>query len=363
MPAIRFFRSMGILAMASSLLAQSVHEVAKGGAGSAAPASRPASSSARGDSPSSAASDRFTKAGNRKFSGLEPEQEGEWKGPFFFIVIADPQYGFFTGDKDFDKETELTEKAVVHINRLNPRFVIVLGDLTNAVPGSKAYPAQVAEFKRVFGKINAAIPILCLPGNHDIYNTPEKSSLGQYVGNFGDDYYGFWCGGVRGLVLNSGLYKDSSKVPDNAKKQDEWFKEQIRAAKAAHARHIVVFQHHPWFLYKPDEDDQYYNLPLSLRAPMLDLMETSGARAIFAGHYHQEALGAYKGMEMATCGPVGKPLWQKGGTKTAGKSGLRIVKVCADAIEHAYYALDAVPEKVDMPASQPSANPPVKSGK
>lgn len=62
------------------------------------------------------------------------------------------------------------------------------------------------------GKLDPAIPLLCVCGNHDVGNVPNKVTIDRYVSEFGDDYFGFWVGGIRGVVLNSNLLFDPSEV-------------------------------------------------------------------------------------------------------------------------------------------------------
>src|SRR5581483_5640013 len=76
-------------------------------------------------------------ARDRRFPGLDPEHEGKWSGSFFFLQLADTQFGMFAENASFEKETELVTHAVQHINRLKPKFVIVCGDLVNSGPGGK----------------------------------------------------------------------------------------------------------------------------------------------------------------------------------------------------------------------------------
>ena len=76
--------------------------------------------------------------------------------PFFFIQLADPQFGMFTNDKDFAQETANLEFAVATINRLRPAFVVVSGDLVNKAGD----PAQIREYQRVIGQVAAGI--LCI---------------------------------------------------------------------------------------------------------------------------------------------------------------------------------------------------------
>lgn len=63
-----------------------------------------------------------------------------------------------------------------------------------------------------FSGLDPSIPLLCVCGNHDVGNAPTAVTVQRYVSEFGDDYFGFWVGGVRGIVINSNLYYDPSKV-------------------------------------------------------------------------------------------------------------------------------------------------------
>lgn len=288
---------------------------------------------------------RFTQAQNREFPGLTQDQEGRWDGPYFFIQMADPQLGLFTGNKGFEKETELAELAVRHVNRLKPRFVIVCGDMTQATPGQRRYRTQLKEFRRIFRQVDPTIPLLLLPGNHDV-NRPTPESIASYRKYFGDDYYGFWVGGVRALVLNSNLPKDPQTAQEEFRVQDQWFRDQLEAARESGARHIFVFQHHPWFLETPEEEDTYYNIPVVRRSPALEIMKNAGVRAVFAGHYHRTSFGTAGDLEMITTGPIGKP-------DEGGRSGLRIVKVFGDRIEHEFYGFEEVPPSISLAEEAP----------
>uniref|UniRef100_H0XPN4 Calcineurin-like phosphoesterase domain-containing protein n=1 Tax=Otolemur garnettii TaxID=30611 RepID=H0XPN4_OTOGA len=81
--------------------------------------------------------------------GPFPEQkEREWKGPFYFIQGADPQFGLMkawstgncdSGGDEWEQEKRLTEQAVQAINKLEPRprFFVLCGDLIHAMPGER----------------------------------------------------------------------------------------------------------------------------------------------------------------------------------------------------------------------------------
>jgi predicted phosphodiesterase len=60
---------------------------------------------------------------------------------------------------------------------------------------------------------------------------------------------------------------------------------------------------------------------------------------VFAGHLHYNVEEQADRIKMVTTGPVGKPL---GGAQ----SGVRIVKFGGGALEHRYYTLEELPEKI-----------------
>jgi predicted phosphodiesterase len=247
---------------------------------------------------------------------------------YFFIQLADPQFGAFTGDRDFAQETANYEFAVANVNRLKPKFVVICGDLINKVGD----PVQSAEYKR----------ITALIGNHDVGNEPTLETLRDYREHFGPDYYSFRQGEIYGIVLNSSMISAPSKVQAEADKQEGWLKTELAKAKASGAQHIVVFQHHSWFLEQPDEASQYFNIPIEQRKRYLAMIKDAGVRYVFAGHYHRNALGKDGELEMITNGPVGRPMGND-------PSGIRIVTVRGDKLEHGYFGMGQIPNQYPQP--------------
>lgn len=257
--------------------------------------------------------------------------------PFFFIQMTDPQFGMFTDNTNFTQETVNFEFAVANVNRLKPAFVVITGDLVNK-PGDAA---QIAEYRRIVGKIDRSIPVYDVAGNHDVENVPTPESLAAYTNLFGRDYYSFRREDFVGIVLNSCLIHSPQKTPDQLADQERWLKTELDKAKGEKARHIVVFQHHPWFLSSAEEPDQYFNIPKERRLKHLALFREAGVRYLFCGHYHRNALARDGEMECVTTGPVGKPL---GGDK----SGLRVAIVRDDRIDHRYYDFGEIPTQVSL---------------
>lgn len=254
--------------------------------------------------------------------------------PFFFIQMADPQFGFFTANKDFVRETANFERAIAATNRLRPAFVVVCGDLTHRAGDT----AQVAEYRRIVALLDKSIPLYNVPGNHDLALPLSPASVRAYRQQFGPDYYTFENHGMLGIVINTSLIKEPALAPDETAAQDAWLRATLEKARSGRRRPIIVFQHHSWFLARADEPDQYYNLPLAGRRDLLDLLERGGVSHVFAGHYHRNAFGRDGTLEMVTSGPVGKPLG-------ADPSGFRIVTVRGDSVSHRYYSLDSLPEQ------------------
>jgi len=261
--------------------------------------------------------------------------------PFFFVQMTDPQLGMFTENADFAQDTANFEFAVATVNRLRPAFVVITGDLVHR-PGDAA---QIAEYWRIATKIGPGIPVYHVAGNHDVGNVPTPASLAFYDEQFGAARYTFRHGEFAGIVLNSSVIHSPQATQAALEEQEQWLHRELERARHDAARHVVVFQHHPWFLKTADEPDEYFNIPRERRARYLELFRASGVRHLFSGHYHRNAVARAGELEAVTTGPVGKPL--------AGRSGLRIVTVRESGLEHRYYDFGELPNRVNLNATSP----------
>ena len=259
-------------------------------------------------------------------------------GAFFFIQLSDPQFGMYSADKEFAQETANFEFAVATVNRLRPAFVVITGDLVNKAGDA----AQIAEFQRITRRLDRAIPLYNVAGNHDVENVPTPASVAAYGRRFGRDVYGFTFSSLAGIVLNSSLIHSPAGAPDLAAAQERWLDQELARVRQSGARHIVIFQHHPWFLKDAAEPDEYFNIPLARRGPFLDKFRAAGVKYLISGHYHRNALATSGEIQMITSGPVGKPLGD--GTQ----SGIRVVIVTDAGLKHRYYALGELPDKIDV---------------
>lgn len=262
---------------------------------------------------------------------------GEAAKPFFFIQLTDPQFGMFTTNRDFAQETANFEFAVATINRLHPAFVVVTGDLVNKV----GVAAQIRECKRVEAEVDPAIPVYNVAGNHDVGNVPTPATIAAYTNQFGPDHYSFRHGDFVGIVLDSNLIQAPQRVRDLAAAQASWLKSELQSARTSGARHVVIFQHHPWFLKTPDEPDQYFNLPRERRTAFLALFHEFGVEAVFCGHFHRNDPVRDGALEIVTTGALGMPL---GGSQ----SGMQVVIVRDRGITHHFYDLGEIPNRINV---------------
>jgi serine/threonine-protein phosphatase CPPED1 len=249
-----------------------------------------------------------------------------------FIQMSDPQFGMFTANKGFEQETANFEFAIATANRLKPAFVVITGDLIN----ESGNPVQAAEYNRIAARLDPAIRLFSLPGNHDVGNEPTRESLARYRERFGPDYYTFRVGQIAGFVLNSNLEKGAEKVPDETAGMETWLRTELTKAKQEGVKQLIVFQHIPFFLKDPGEEDQYFNIPRETRLRYLKLLHEFGVKQVFAGHYHRNQEGRDGDLDMVTTGPVGKPL-------DGAKSGIRIVTVTPAGVTHKYYEFGDLP--------------------
>jgi len=251
-----------------------------------------------------------------------------------FVQMSDPQFGMYEKDAGFAHETANFDFAIATANRLKPAFVVVTGDLVNA----SGNPAQIAAYQRIAAKLDPAIRLFNVAGNHDVGNEPTRESLAAWRERFGPDYYSFRIGGIAGIVLNSNLEKGAEAVPDESAKMEAWLQKELAKARAEGVPHLIVFQHIPFFLEKPDEPDQYFNIPLESRRRYLALLHRYGVQYVFAGHLHHNSESRDGDLDMVATGPVGMPL-------EGGKSGIRIVKVEGGSLTHHYYDFGDLPDR------------------
>lgn len=255
---------------------------------------------------------------------------------FFFVQMTDIQFGMYTANADFQREADLYQQAIDHVNRLLPRFVIFTGDLINE-PGDEQQTTAALTLQK---RLRSDIPLHPAPGNHDIDNAPTPETLTWYRQRLGSDWYAFDVGSWRFLVLNSCIIQQPDQAHTDEQAQRTWLAQQLARRTTDQNGRTVLCMHHPWFLDDASEPDDYFNIPRPIRAGYLDLLNKHGLRWVFCGHLHRNKLAESNGLAVVTTGPLGLPLGDD-------PSGLRIVRINGATLEHKYYGLDSLPPAID----------------
>ena len=253
--------------------------------------------------------------------------------PLYFIQTSDPQFGMFADNKNFQQETANWEFVIANVNRLHPAFLVVTGDLTNKVADAD----QIAEYKRINRKLDPAIHLYSVPGNHDQTNDPTPETVADYRKNHGTDYYSFREPGLYGIVLNSTLFKAPDHAAAEEAKQLQWLEAELPKAQASGAT-IAVFMHHPLFVDNTNESSGE-NLPPEIRHRLLDLFHRYGVRYVFAGHLHHNADAHDGDLEMIMTSAAGRPLG-------ADPSGFRLAELIDSKIVHRFFGLGSIPNQL-----------------
>nr|CAD7568188.1 unnamed protein product [Timema californicum] len=232
-------------------------------------------------------SERGEKALSGGGMGAQREREKVFQEPFYFIQGADIQLGLIQRyiEKNpvpgWSKELQLAELAIKKVNamRPKPKFFVMCGDLCDAMPYDMPLIRQKQEidFKQVFYKLDPGIPLVCVCGNHDVGDQPTEDSIEAYHKSFGEDYFSFWCGGVMFIVINSQYFYDSSQVKKQAEDHELWLSNTLQTARKYCVKRVIVFQHIPWFLHDPKENnlESYFTLPQDVRNKWLPILKQS----------------------------------------------------------------------------------------
>lgn len=232
--------------------------------------------------------------------------------PFTFIQLCDTQLGM--GGYDHDIKT--FKQAVKQINILKPDFVIICGDLVN-----DASDSSYTDFNKIKGMFN--MPCYCAPGNHDVGNVPNDSTLGFYRNTIGKDYYSFENKEYAFVITNSQLWKENIK--NESKKHDDWFKKTIDSFKKTN-QSIFIAGHYPLFLKTADEEDEYFNLPIAKRKELLNIFTKSKVVAYLSGHAHKPLINNFKNILLVSGESTSKNL------DSISDLGFRIWNVSKDTI-------------------------------
>jgi len=253
--------------------------------------------------------------------------------PYFFIHLSDPQLGMMELNAGFSKETEMVANAVSAINRLNPAFVVITGDLVH----QEGNMEQINELKRLFEQVHQTIPVYFVPGNHDVGQTVPEELLALYRANFGDDRLSVLYKKTGLITFNSQIIRAKRDTLEN--EQYQWLEDELK--KSTGNDHRFVFAHHPLFVESVDEADKYQNLPVDRRGKYIDLFDRYNVQYMFVGHLHRNNISQTGNLTIVATNGLCV-------SHSSEPPGLRIVKVYPDRVLHEYYPVENLPAKIDL---------------
>lgn len=246
---------------------------------------------------------------SHEYIGHTRNLQGQWDKDFSFVYVTDPLF------ETTSTSAEILRQTISAINKLRPRFVVIGGNLIHPSRGdsgdstSLSYYNNIDNFRKAMARLSDTIPALYVPGINDFRTDPiamveadesfilTTHCLAEYRRRFGSDYYGFWYGGVRCLVVNSSLMFLSASIQlsnsshqqydnalaDEVKAHDIWFEEEIEQAKLC-STHMLIFSHHPWFDTTSIDSSSSINcLPATVRDRWLHQLRHQKVKFIFCG--------------------------------------------------------------------------------
>ena len=238
--------------------------------------------------------------------------------PFSFVQLCDTQLGM--GGYEHDLTT--FNQAVKQINELNSDFVVICGDLVHNANDSSYF-----DFLNIMKGFN--IPCYVASGNHDVGNIPNDTTLSYYRKTIGKDYYEFQNKGYSFIVTNTQLWKIN--VDNESEKHDLWFKETLKVQKSKQYP-IFVIGHYPLYTEFPEEEDHYFNLPVTKRKSILESFKENNVIAYLSGHTHKLTINNYENIQLVSGETTSKNFDDR-------PFGYRIWQVSPDTIKHHFVAL------------------------
>lgn len=285
--------------------------------------------------------------------------------PTMFMVIADPQVGMTQAfsrmplaaqdhvQKLFERAGMLPRSGRLRIPRgpvnldidiarvsaaidaalsLRPQFVLVCGDLVNNID----QPEQGRRLREQFARLPADIPVMCVPGNHDLstnFHNPTADALSEYRAKFGPDCHAFRAGTDYFVALNSEVLHEPEALAEEAKRQFEFVCDSLHSQDAQTARRRTVFMHTPIATGHRLIDASANVMSEKFSKSLVEIFEAQGVSHVFSGHLHQNRRTQLGGIEYITVAALGMPV--------VGTSGYTIVDEHRDSLRSTFVPLEA----------------------
>ena len=282
------------------------------------------------------------------------------------------------------EEMALLRRTLLRLNALRPRFVVLCGDCVAADCATDADMAAQAQAQAASGGdggaaaavvarrrrrrrrrrlvqmtalrqallvLDPAIPLISVCGEGQPWRAEQPpppaegaaaaasadggDDVGVHERAFGADRFGFWCAGVRCVVLNSALLcggggegggggggadggdgdaaaaaaSAAAAEAEEREDQEQWLEQCLDESKL-NAHYSLVFAHRPWFSRSFDEEDGaggVANVPKRARVEWLKKFRECNVEAILTGTTAVEVGGVEAGVGAAAAGSLSVP--------------------------------------------------------
>ena len=200
------------------------------------------------------------------------------------------------GDRTGANRAGIFEDAIGKLNRLQPEFVISVGDLIGGyTTDTAAVLGQWDELDGLVAKLE--MPYFYVAGNHDLSNEPMVKIWEERRGR---RYYHFLYHDVLFLVLNT----DDPFPVQMSYDQVDYFKKVL--ADNPNPRWTIVFMHNPSWRLEPTPLQKASGKPYEHRFVDFDELLKGRKYTLFAGHTHNYTYarrnGGHEHIVMATTG-------------------------------------------------------------
>ncbi|HAJ32578.1 MAG TPA: hypothetical protein DCK79_04310 [Candidatus Atribacteria bacterium] len=280
--------------------------------------------------------------------------------PWYKNLLEDnPHFGLkFTPDKDSKQFTfiQITdihldaieehriffEKAIREINKINPAFVIITGDLL--LEAERVTISQAKEWYDIYSGLisNFNMSVFNMVGNHDVVGIHYKKDIStepgynkeMYREYFGPTYYSFDWSLYHCIVLDPNEFLDGNqfyKIPDY---QVEWLRKDLSYRQG---KPLLVFFHEPTITW---ED----------RTEVLNLLNQHRTK-MFSGHWHMDILIDSQGIpEQVTGALCGE--WWSGDCMDGSPCGYRLIQVDEENI-FSFYKGIGIERQINITSPEP----------
>lgn len=204
-------------------------------------------------------------------SGIELRAPAERDG-FSFVLFGDRTTGDQAGLK-------VLEEGVAMANRLDPDFVLTVGDLIQGYGPAEDWLREMREYKGIVSRLDA--PWYPVAGNHDVYGERGRAggNVELFQQHFGPLYYSFDYRWAHFVVLFTDEALSFSNPPEDqnmSAAQLAWLRADLAASGA---EHVFVLVHHPRWT-APYAGSNWPEVH--------EVLKSDGrVRAVFGGHQHR----------------------------------------------------------------------------